>query len=185
MRLFTVSAVLFLSSLAGAQTPIHGYTGSGYGPYIPLITTPQISLQARSTGPMVGATNATAGLQAGARNSTLEMGTGNEGAEYTQPVWYSGGTTPEISHPAVQLPHGGPAPEMMTHMEHMMMGHEHDATVKAWTYFGETEVSSATEASAAAKSGKRATRTITNQDIDQENQKTGTVKYDGKTETIK
>ena len=185
MRLFTVSAVLFLSSLAGAQTPIHGYTGYGYGPYIPLITTPQISLQSRATGPMVGATNATAGLQAGARNSTLEMGTGNEGAEYTQPVWYSGGTTPEISHPSVQLPHGGPAPEMMMHMEHMMMGHEHEATAKAWTYFGETEVSSATEASAAAKSGKRATRTITNQDIDQENEKTGTVKYDGKTETIK
>jgi len=183
MRLFTVSAVLFLSSLAGAQTPIHGYTGYGYGPYIPLITTPQISLQSRATGPMVGATNATAGLQAGARNSTLEMGTGNEGAEYTQPVWYSGGTTPEISHPSVQLPHGGPAPEMMMHMEHMMMGHE--AAPKAWTYFGETEVASATEASAAAKTGKRATRTITNQDIDQENQKTGTVKYDGKTETIK
>ena len=111
------------------------------------------------------------------------MVTGNVSAEYTQPVWYSGGTTPEISRPSVQLSHGGP--EMMMHMEHRMMGHEHEAAAKAWTYFGETEVSSATEASAAAKTGKRATRTITNQDIDQENQKTGTVKYDGKTETIK
>jgi hypothetical protein len=185
MRLFTVSAVLFLSSLAVAQTPIHGYSGYGYGPYIPLITTPEISLQSRATGPTVGATNATAGLQAGAQNSTLEMVTGNVSAEYTQPVWYSGGTTPEISRPSVQLSHGGPAAEMMMHMEHRMRGHEREAAAKEWTYFGETEVSSATEASAAAKTAKRATRTITNQDIDQENQKTGTVKYDGKTETIK
>jgi len=186
MRLFTVCAVFLLTGLAAAQTsPIHGYAAYGYGPYVPLITTPEISLQSRPTGPAVGATNATAGLQAGARNATLEMTNGNVSSEYTQPVWYSGGTTPEISRPSVQLPHGGPGREMMMHMEHMMMGHEHEAAPKAWTYFGETEVASATEASAAAKTAKRATRTITNQDIDQLNQKTGTVKYDGKTETIK
>jgi len=66
-----------------------------------------------------------------------------------------------------------------------MMEREHEAAPKAWTYFGAEEVTPAAEASASAKTGKRATRTITNQDIDQENQKTGTVKYDGKTETIK
>ena len=92
MRLFTVGcAVLFVSSFAVAQTsPIHGYAGYGYGPYVPLITTPQISLQSVPTGSSVGATNATGGLQAGARNSTLEMITGNVSPEYTQPVWYSG-----------------------------------------------------------------------------------------------
>jgi len=185
MRLFTVCAVLFASSLALAQnSPVRGY-GYGYGPYVPLITTPEISLQSRSTGPTVGATNATVGLEAGARNSTLEMTDGNTSSEYTQPVWYSGGTTPEISHPAVQLPRG-PVMEhpMMMHMEHM----EHtgrEAAQKEWTFYAETEATSPTEASAAAKTGKHATRTITNQDIDQMNQKTGTVKYDSKTETIK
>jgi hypothetical protein len=184
MRLFTICAVLLVSGLAAAQTsPIHGYAGYGYGPYVPLITTPEISLQSRPTGPTVGATNATAGLQAGARNSTLEMINGNVSSEYTQPVWYSGGTTPEISRPSVQLPHG-PMMEhrMMMPMEHMA---EHEVAPRAWTYFGEAEVASATEAAAAAKTAKHATRTITNQDIDQLNQKTGTVKYDSKTETIK
>ena len=187
MRRFTICAVLLASSLAVAQnSPIRGNAGYGYGygPYIPLITTPQVSLESRPTGPTVGATNATAGLQAGARNSTLEMGTGNVSAEYTQPVWYEGGTTPEIIRPAVQLPRGGFGQSEMMHMEHMM-AHERESTSKGWTYFGETEVTSATEASAAAKTGRHATRTITNQDIDQLNQKTGTVKYDGKTETIK
>lgn len=182
MRLFTVCAVLFASSLALAQnSPVRGY-GYGYGPYVPLITTPEISLQSRPIGPTVGATNATGGLQAGARNSTLEMVTGNTSSEYTQPVWYSGGTTPEISHSAVRLPLG-PVMEhpMMMHMEHM----EREAAQKEWTFYAETEMTSATEASAAAKTGKHATRTITNQDIDQMNQKTGTVKYDNKTETIK
>jgi hypothetical protein len=79
--------------------------------------------------------------------------------------------------------------EQMMHMEHMgEMGHEHGhgAASAKWTYYAsEEETASAVEAAAAAKSGKHATRTITNQDIDQENQKTGTVKYDGKTETIK
>jgi hypothetical protein len=174
---------LFVASLATAQnSPIRGYAG-GYGPYVPLITTPEISLQSRPTGSAVGATNATGGLQAGARNSTFEIVDGNVSAEYTQPVWYSGGTTPEISHPSVRLPHA-PAMDhpMMAHMEHMM-GHE--AASKEWTYFGESVTTSATEASSAAKTGKHASRTYTNADIDQVNQKTGAVKYDGKTETIK
>jgi len=187
MRLFTVGcAVLFVSSLAVGQTsPIHGYAGYGYGPYVPMLTTPEISLQSVPTTSPVGASNATAGLQAGARNSTLEMITSNVSAEYTQPVWYSGGTTPMISRPSVQLPIQGAGMHPMMRMEHMMMEHEGEAAPKAWTYFGAEEVTPAAEASASAKTGKRATRTITNQDIDQENQKTGTVKYDGKTETIK
>src|SRR5438876_1222647 len=138
MRRFTICAVLLASSLAVAQnSPIRGNAGYGYGygPYIPLITTPQISLESRPTGPTVGATNATAGLQAGARNSTLEMGTGNVSAEYTQPVWYEGGTTPEIIRPAVQLPRGGFGQSEMMHMEHMM-AHERESTSKGWTYFG-------------------------------------------------
>jgi len=59
------------------------------------------------------------------------------------------------------------------------------AAPQAWTYFSSLEeTSSPVDASASAKTGRKATRTITNQDIDQENQKTGTVKYDGKNEKI-
>jgi hypothetical protein len=55
-----------------------------------------------------------------------------------------------------------------------------------WTYYaGEEETSSPVAASAAAHGMKPATRTITNQDIQQVNQNNGTVKYDGKTEQIK
>jgi hypothetical protein len=41
------------------------------------------------------------------------------------------------------------------------------------------------DASTAARNGRHATRTITNQDVDQQNSKNGFVKYDGKTEQIK
>jgi hypothetical protein len=40
------------------------------------------------------------------------------------------------------------------------------------------------ESSAAAKSGKKASRTYTNQDIDRISQQTGTAKWDGKTEKL-
>src|SRR5439155_18350500 len=126
MRLFTVGcAVLFVSSLAVGQTsPIPGYTGYGYGPYVPMLTTPEISLQSVPTASPVGASNATGGLQAGARNCTLEMITGNVSAEYTQPVWYSGGTTPMISHPSVQLPVPSPGIPPMTRIDHLRMEHD-------------------------------------------------------------
>src|SRR5690349_20473858 len=105
MRLLTaLCAALFLSSLALAQTPmVHGCAGYyGCGPYIPLVTTPSISLQTVSPSP-VGATNATTGLMAGARNSTLSMVNGNTSSVYTEAVWYSGGGAPLISTPAVSL----------------------------------------------------------------------------------
>src|SRR5205823_13328153 len=100
-------AALVLSSLAAPQTPIRGYAsyGYGYGPYVPLITTPQISLQSVSPNP-VGATNATYGLLAGARNSTISIINGNTSSNYTEGVWYSGGGAPLMSAPEVSLmPH--------------------------------------------------------------------------------
>ncbi len=184
MRLFTVlCAALVLSSLALGQAP--EYCRSG--PYVPLVTTPSVSLQTVSPSP-VGATNATTGLIAGARNSTLSMVNGNISSVYTEPVWYSGGGAPLISNPAVSLEarplhhaemHGGMRMERRDH-------ERSEAGPQSWTYFAALEeTASPVGASAAAKSGRKATRTITNQDIDQENQKTGMVKYDGKTEEIK
>jgi len=92
-----------------------------------------------------------------------------------------------ISDPAVSLEarplHRG---EMHGGMRMERRDHERSAAPQNWTYFAALEeTASPVEASAAAKSGRKATRTITNQDIDQENQKTGMVKYDGKTEEIK
>jgi len=187
MRRFSVlGATLFISSLAMGQMPVHpGYYGTG--PYVPLVTTPTVSLQAVSPSP-VGATNATAGLMAGARNSTLAMMDGNTSSVYTEAVWYSGGGAPVISSPAVSLEvrplHRG---EMHGEMRMEVREHERaEAGPSNWTYFASMEeTSSPVDASLAARSGRKATRTITNDDIDKENQKTGTVKYDGKTEEIK
>jgi hypothetical protein len=190
MRLLTVFCViLFISTLSFAQTTVvRAQAVPGCcGPYIPLVTTPMISLQSVSPR-SVGASNATWGLVAGASNSTLSMTTGDTNSIYTQPVWYEGGTTPLISHPSVELGAHPLRMEMREHMQHMRMeaeGHG-PAAARGWTYYAPTEQSSsAVEAAAAARNGKRATRTVTNQDVDQLNQKTGTVKYDGKTEEIK
>lgn len=190
MRLFTAfCATLFVSGIAFGQMPMtRAYPGyAGYGPFVPMVTTPQISFETASPNP-VGARNATYGLAAGARNSTLSMMSGNTSSVYTEPVWYAGGGAPAISTPQVSLfprpLHGG---EMFRAAEMRMEEHArgHEAGTREWTYFASMEeTSSPVDASAAAKTGKRATRTITNQDIDQENQKTGTVKYDGKTEKL-
>jgi len=189
MRLFTVlCAILLLSGLvlaqAGAPRGYVGYCYYGCGPYVPLITTPMLSLQSVSTAP-VGATNATGGLVAGATNSTLSQISNSPSSVYTQPVWYSGGGAPLIT-PAVHLL---PAPimrhehaEHMEMMEHMRRGEEKQV---AWVYFsGPEHTASAVQASTQAKSGKHAAKTYTNDDVARQNQQNGNVKYDGKTEKI-
>jgi len=192
MRIFSVccAAVLF-SSLAIAQAMGPGRPGGyGYvagGPYIPMVTTPQISLETVSPDP-VGASNATWGLHAGATNSTLSLENvnGNVGGTYTQPVWYAGGTTPLISSPAVQLPVPVAQAQNMARMDRRYEREESAGPSHAWTYFAsEEETASPVAASTAARSAKPPARTITNQDVDQVNQNNGQVKYDNKTEQIK
>jgi hypothetical protein len=170
MRGFTVGlAVVMLSALALGQAGTRGIPGcqNTCGPYIPLITTPEVAFETVSSSP-VGASNATGGLQAGARNSTMSLIPGNTDAVHTQVVWYSGGGSPLVS-PAVRLPHPEP---MAMHDEHMMqmmhMEHEHGEEARAnWTYYaGPAASGSPVEAAAAAKGGKRAARTYTNEDVD-------------------
>lgn len=179
------AAALLSCAAVGQVVPANvGYDGCG-APYIPRLTTPEVSLQTVSANP-VGASNATYGLTAGATNGTLSNVTGNVGGTYTQPVWYAGGTTPLISSPAVELS----VPVTHVHnMEYMQREREHEraqGAPKAWIYYAsEEETSSAVDASTAARSGRHASRTITNQDVDQQNSKNGFVKYDGKTEQIK
>ena len=187
MRLLSLMfAVVLLSCVALGQTPVTVRTGYyGCGPYIPLVTTPEISLQTVSAAP-VGASNATYGLTAGATNATLSNVTGNLGGVYTQPVWYAGGTTPLISSPAVQLPVPIAQMQYTERREHEREHERAGAATRAWIYYAsEEETSSAVDASTSARTGRHASRTITNQDVQQQNQKNGSVKYDGKTEQIK
>ena len=189
MRVFTVfCASLVLSALALGQTApqVAGRTYYGYGPYVPLITTPEISLQTVSPSP-AGATDATYGLLAGARNSTIAMMNGNTNSDYTEAVWYSGGDAPALSVPEVSLApralHGGRI--RMEGPREEPRRERAETAPRAWTYYASTEETvNPVEAAGAAKTAKHAARTYTNQDVENENQKNGMVKYDSKTEKI-
>jgi hypothetical protein len=172
MRELTVGiAVLVLSALALGQAGARGVPGfcSNCGPYVPLISTPNVGFETVSASP-VGASNATGGLHAGARNSTLSIVDGNPDAVHTQVVWYSGGGNPLVS-PAVRQPR----PEAMGMMgmrgpEHME--HHGEETHQRWTYYaGREQAGSAVEAAAAARGFKKAARTYTNQDVERVAQK--------------
>lgn len=186
MRVLSLCATLLFAGFAFAQRPIEVY-GPTYGPYTPLVTTPQVSLSSVSPN-AAGARNATYGLVAGARNATSEIVSGNTSSTFTEPVWYQGGGAPLVSYPEVSLHvrdiRGGE--HMMGHMPAMGMHAmpEHAAAPHAWTYWGAEEMPSPAEAATSAKTVRKSTRTITNQDVEAENQKTGMVKYDGKTEKI-
>jgi hypothetical protein len=163
MRVFAIALAVTISSAmafgqAGARG-VPGYCAYNCGPYVPLISTPSVSFETVSPSP-VGASNATGGLHAGARNSTLSLIDGNPDAVHTQVVWYSGGGSPLVS-PAVRLPQ---------HMEHMMqmmhMEHGQGEEAHRWTYYaGRAETASPVAASAEAKNMKHAARTYTNDDI--------------------
>jgi hypothetical protein len=164
MRAFTVGIVVFaFSALALGQAGARGVPGfcSTCGPYVPLITTPNVGFETVSSSP-VGASNATGGLHAGARNSTLSMIDSNPDAVHTQVVWYSGGGNPLVS-PAVRLPR--PEPMGMHGGRERMERHGEEAH-DGWTYYaGWAQAGSAVEAAAAAKGFKKAARTYTNDDI--------------------
>lgn len=188
MRFVTVlCAIVLLSGLAlGQAMGPRGYVGYCYygcAPYVPLVTTPMLSLQTVSPSP-IGASNATGGLTAGATNATLSQLSASPSAVYTQPVWYSGGSAPVITPEVHLLPRPMMRPEFGEHMEHMEhMRHAEEKQV-AWVYFGAEQTSSPVAASAQARSGKHAARTYTNDDVARQNQQTGNVKFGGKTEKI-
>jgi hypothetical protein len=192
MRLsVSFSAILILSAMACAQMPAPSAHYDGWGPYVPMLTTPEVSFQTVSPNP-VGASNATYGLLAGARNSTAQMISGNASSSYTKAEWYAGGDAPLISVPEISLSpravHDGrirmQEPRMEAAREEPRRERA-EASQHNWIYFAaEDETSNAVEAAASAKSAKHATRTYTNQDVENENQKNGSVKYDDKTEKI-
>ena len=188
-----LSAVILMAAAAFGQQPFPRSGACLYecAPFIPMVTTPEVSLQTVSPNP-VGASNATTGLIAGATNSTLSQIQGSTSSEYTVGVWYQGGAP--LMTPQVHL-----EPEMVGREGHIMRGEmmrgaeshgreEHGAREEkraAWAFYsGRGEGSNFTESAGAARTGKKATHTYTNDDVARENDKNGSVKYDGKTEKI-
>jgi len=174
MRAVTVGIVVVVfSALALGQAGVRGvpsYCSNNCGPYIPLVSTPNVGFETVSPS-SAGATNATGGLHAGARNSTLSVVDGNPDAVHTQVVWYSGGGSPLVS-PAVRLPN--PQAMMGMHEEHMrhMEQERGEEAHQAWTYYAaHSQVASAVEASAAAKGGRHAAHSYTNQDVERMSEK--------------
>src|SRR5450755_305294 len=98
--LVLMAVVLMAVAALGQQppTPHPTYNGclNGCGPYVPLVSTPMVSLQTVSPNP-VGASNATTGLIAGATNGTLSQIQGSTSSVYTEAVWLQGGDAPLIS----------------------------------------------------------------------------------------
>lgn len=192
MRPFLVlTLVTLMAAAAFAQQPMphptYGNCFFGCAPYVPMLTTPMLSLQTVSPNP-VGASNATTGLVAGATNSTLSQIEGSTSSEYTAAVWYQGGAP--LTSSQVRL-----MPEPIgreLHPMHMMReeisreGHGGREEMRAgWTYFtGSEHTEDAGQAASTAKSGKKASHVYTNDDVSRENEKNGTVKYDGKTEKM-
>lgn len=195
MRTFSLATPTLLLSLfmvaqvGFAQEPARGFAGYcpyGCGPYLPLITTPSISFQTISPNP-VGARNATAGLVAGATDSTLSEESGNTSSVYTTPVWYSGGGMPLVA-PAVNSPVGTMRPGRFEAMHREPEMHERKAEPQNWTYIAAAAPSEAgvhsLEAASAATGVKPAKHSYTNDDVQHENDKNGYVHYDSKTEKI-
>src|SRR5271156_5302212 len=202
-RYLVLSAVILLTVLAFGQQPFPhpGACAYGCGPYVPLLTTPQISLQQASPNP-VGASNATTGLIAGATNSTLSQVQGETSSVWTVAVWYQGGDAPltapnihlwperigregRVMHEAMGGPMGEGRPGEMRPREERARegraGEEHGARQSEearvdWAYIaGPVAVES---------KFKKAGRAYKNEDVTRQNDKNGVVKYDGKTEKI-
>jgi len=196
MRPYLVLTLVVLAAVAAfGQPPIsrpYGGCFYGCGPSIPLLTTPEISLEQYSPNP-VGASNATTGLIAGATNSTLSQLQGSTSSVTTVAVWYQGGGAPLISreinleperisregHPthepasAAHAPAAGPREihprEAWSHEERAREEHgarHTEETRGNWTYFGREHTTA---------------RVYGNEDVTRQNEKNGTVKHDGKT----
>jgi hypothetical protein len=194
MRPYLVLTAVVLMAAATFAQQHPGYCGYGCGPYIPLLTTPEVSLQSVSPNP-VGASNATTGLIAGATNSTLSQMQAPASSEYPVAVWYQGGAplitpqvhlSPESTAREGREMHEGMMHEgMMMHQGMMHEGHgQREEGRASWAFYGGGFDTSAAAGTGTAKSGKKATHTYTNDDVARENEKNGDVKYNGKTEKI-
>ncbi len=180
-------AVVLMAGAAFGQQPVprvYGGYGYGFGPYVPLVSTPMVSLETVSPNP-VGATNATTGLIAGATNSTVSELEGSTSSEFTAPVWYQGGaplTGPDVNmwpEPIGREGHRMHGPMME---EHGRPEHAREGARGQWEYFSGPEYT--TDLTSVAKGPGPGKHVYTNDDVTRQNDKNGTVKYDGKSEKI-
>ncbi len=169
--LVLMSVVLMAVAAFGQQPFPHSTYGPclyGCGPFIPLVTTPEVSLEQYSLSQIQEPTDSV----------------------YTVPVWYHGGDAPLMT-PQVHLwpemvgREGHPMHDAMreerSHEEH---GRREEARA-GWTYFtGWEHTADAAQAASDAKGFKKAGHVYTNDDVTRQNEKNGAVKYDGKTEKM-
>ncbi len=189
MRPYLVLCAMLLIAIAafGQQQGPRPY-GSGYGfdPYVPLVTTPMVSLQTVSPN-AVGASNATTGLISGATNSTLSQIEGSTSSDHTVAVWYQGGaplTTSQVNlwpEPVGRVMHGigHPAPEEASR-EHGRAKEER----QGWLFFTGSEYTADIVAASAGKGVRKAGHAYTNDDVTRQNDNNGSVKYRGKSEKL-
>jgi hypothetical protein len=178
-------AALLIASAVFAQQPVPRPYGPGYygfGPYVPLISTPMISLETVSPNP-VGASNATTGLIAGATDSTLSQIQGSTSSTFTVPVWYQGGApviTPEVNLWPEPL---GREMRMMAEPPGPLSerGPRKEARAE-WVYFSGSEHTGSV--AAAAKPSVKPGHSYTNEDVTRQNDNNGMVHWDSKTEKI-
>src|ERR1700730_15722681 len=204
---FVLMAAVLLAVTAFAQQPIPhpGYSSCFYGcgTFVPLVTTHEISLEQLSPNP-VGASNATTGLIAGATNSTLSQVQGSTSSVYTEPVWYyclaplmtpEWRLCPEASGREGHSMHDAYREERRyderSHEErlHAERSHEEhgprEEARASWTYItGPEHTTSAAVGANESKGVRKAGHVYTNDDVSRQNDKNGTVKYDGKTEKL-
>lgn len=181
-------AAMLMAVSALAQIPAQRGYGPyyGYGPYVPMITTPSISLETVSPNP-VGASNATTGLLAGATNSTLSEIVGSTSSDYTVAVWYQGGaplTTPEVNIWPESVGREMHAMRPMPEEAMRERGPRREAAAKEWIFITGREHTADLVAAAGGKGARQAGRKYTNDDVTRQNENNGKVHYDGKNEKI-
>ena len=190
-----VLTTVVLTAAAFGQRPVprpYGASFYGCGPYIPFLTTPEISLETVSLNP-VGGSNATTGLIAGATNSTLSQIEGSTSSVYTEAVWYRGGA-PLIT-PQVHLwpePIGREGRPMREARYEERSGEE----VRGGVHPREDRLGSGRPTEERGQPAEargdwiyftaptKAARVYSNDDVTRQNDKNGAVKYDGKTEKM-
>ena len=148
----------------------------------------EISLQTISPNP-VGASNATTGLIAGATNSTLSEIQGSTSSDV-----HRGSVVPgrrrsdhDTASPPVARIVGREGHAMHEGMreEHPREEHGPQAEARGWIYYpGREHTASAVRAAGEAKGLRKAGHVYTNDDVTRQNDKNGTVKYNGKTEKM-
>ncbi len=163
-------AVCFVSSLSLAQVNIAGGTAGNWGPsygivvvpYVPLITTPSVSLSTFAPSPG-GASSTAFGTVAGATNSTLSIPVTSSSGTYSTPEWYGASTSPEV----------GEAPREH-HAERGRKELAYELGLSEWE--GNRGAASLV---ASAGQSRKASRTYVNQDVERMNDSNGTVKVRG------